>query len=217
MAEMRSQADSLSSPPKAPTGRRAPSPPVSEAMSHDSRGGPSPPRPSSSPPRSPRSAGGSATAPAWPARAASTPPTTDQQVAGLADAAQKIGDVVRLINDIAEQDQPAGAERTTIEAARAGEAGKGFAGVAQEGQEPGDPDRQGDRGHRPTGRGMQTATGSTVEAIRTIADVIRRLDETPAYSPRPVEEQDATTRSISESVQKGGRRDPTGGRRDRAA
>src|SRR3546814_17900519 len=56
---------------------------------------------------------------------------TNVQVQGLADAAQKIGEVVSLITDIASQTNLL-ALNATIEAARAGEAGTGFAVVAAE-------------------------------------------------------------------------------------
>jgi methyl-accepting chemotaxis protein len=56
---------------------------------------------------------------------------TNATVQGLSAAAQKIGDVVKLISDIASQTNLL-ALNATIEAARAGDAGKGFAVVASE-------------------------------------------------------------------------------------
>ena len=52
-------------------------------------------------------------------------------IQGLANAAQKIGDVVELINTIAGQTNLL-ALNATIEAARAGKSGRGFAVVASE-------------------------------------------------------------------------------------
>ena len=56
---------------------------------------------------------------------------TNQDIDALAQAAQKIGDVVKLIRGIAEQTNLL-ALNATIEAARAGEAGRGFSVVASE-------------------------------------------------------------------------------------
>src|SRR4029077_5865192 len=63
--------------------------------------------------------------------AAADATATNEDIAGLAHVAQKIGDVVKLIQDIAGQTNLL-ALNATIEAARAGEAGRGFAVVASE-------------------------------------------------------------------------------------
>ena len=61
--------------------------------------------------------------------AAANATATNEDIAALAHVAQKIGDVVKLIQDIAGQTNLL-ALNATIEAARAGEAGRGFAVVA---------------------------------------------------------------------------------------
>ena len=57
--------------------------------------------------------------------------TTNEQIQGLAGTADKIGEVVGIITEIAEKTNLL-ALNATIEAARAGDAGKGFAVVAEE-------------------------------------------------------------------------------------
>ena len=76
---------------------------------------------------------------------------TNAKVKALAEAAQKIGDVVTLINEIAEPDQPAGAQRHHRSGARR-RSRQGLRGRRLRGEEPGRPDRQGDRGDRRPGR-----------------------------------------------------------------
>ena len=77
---------------------------------------------------------------------------TDRQIAALAQAAQKIGDVIKLIHAIAGQTNLL-ALNATIEAARAGEAGKGFAVVASEVKSLAVQTAQGDRGYFETHHG----------------------------------------------------------------
>ncbi len=78
-------------------------------------------------------------------RAADEARSTSGTIEGLSAAAQKIGDVVRLINDIASQTNLL-ALNATIEAAPRRRGGPGFRRRGQRGQDAGDPDCQGDRG-----------------------------------------------------------------------
>jgi len=124
---------------------------------------------------------------------------TDEQIAGLATGAQKIGDVIKMIRDIAEQTNLL-ALNATIEAARAGEAGKGFAVVASEVKSLAVQTAKATEDIASHIQGVQKSTTSAVDAIRQIAS---RMDEINHYTTAvaaAVEEQNAATGEISHNV-----------------
>src|SRR5262249_16939582 len=125
---------------------------------------------------------------------------TDARITELSQAANRIGDVVKLITAIAEQTNLL-ALNATIEAARAGEAGKGFAVVAQEvkalaAQTAKATDEIGNK----IG-GRQAATQESVAAIKEIGTTIARISEIASTIAAAVEEQGAATQEISRNVQ----------------
>jgi methyl-accepting chemotaxis protein len=132
-------------------------------------------------------------------RAVSETERTDGTVRSLSEGAQRIGDVVRLISDIAGQTNLL-ALNATIEAARAGDAGKGFAVVASEVKTLAAQTAKAtdDIGQQITA--IQTATQEAVEAIRAIAEVVGDIDQAAAAIAAAVEEQGAATQEIARSV-----------------
>jgi methyl-accepting chemotaxis protein len=125
---------------------------------------------------------------------------TDTNVAALAAAAQKIGEVVQLIQDIASQTNLL-ALNATIEAARAGEAGKGFAVVASEVKSLATQTAKATEEIAAQIHAIQDATGSVVIAIRGIATTITEMSEIATAIASAIEEQGAATREIAGNVQ----------------
>jgi methyl-accepting chemotaxis protein len=125
---------------------------------------------------------------------------TDARINALAEAAGRIGDVVKLITAIAEQTNLL-ALNATIEAARAGAAGKGFAVVAQEVKALATQTAKATDEIGAHIRGMQTATQESVAAIKEIGGTIGRISEIAATIAAAVEEQGAATQEISRNVQ----------------
>ncbi len=125
---------------------------------------------------------------------------TGTTVEALAQAAQKIGDVVKLISDIASQTNLL-ALNATIEAARAGDAGKGFAVVASEVKNLASQTARATEDIGSQIAAIQTATGQSVEAMRKIGATISRMNEVASSIASAVEEQGAATAEIARNVQ----------------
>lgn len=125
---------------------------------------------------------------------------TNRTVQGLAEAAQKIGDIVNLINDIAGQTNLL-ALNATIEAARAGEAGKGFAVVASEVKSLANQTGKATEEIAAQISAMQSATTASVEAIKGIGTTINRVSEIATSIASAVEEQGTATQEIARNVQ----------------
>ncbi len=125
---------------------------------------------------------------------------TNGTVEGLATAAQKIGDVVQLIQDIASQTNLL-ALNATIEAARAGEAGKGFAVVASEVKNLANQTAKATEEIAQQIAEMQAVSGNAVFAIKAIGEIMVGINETVTGIAAAAEEQGAATQEISRNVQ----------------
>jgi methyl-accepting chemotaxis protein len=125
--------------------------------------------------------------------------STDGEIGGLADGAQKIGDVVKLIRSIAGQTNLL-ALNATIEAARAGEAGKGFAVVASEVKSLAVQTAKATEDIANHILAVQDSTAGAVEAIRQIAARMREINENTSAVAASVEQQNAATSEISRNV-----------------
>ncbi|MCF8478427.1 MAG: PAS-domain containing protein [Pseudolabrys sp.] len=124
---------------------------------------------------------------------------TDGEIAGLASGAQKIGDVVKLIRDIAGQTNLL-ALNATIEAARAGEAGRGFAVVASEVKSLAVQTAKATEDIASHILAVQNSTGGAVEAIRKIADRMQEINQYTSAVAAAVEQQSSATGEISHNV-----------------
>jgi len=121
------------------------------------------------------------------------------KVNGLVESADRIGNVVRLINDIASQTNLL-ALNATIEAARAGEAGKGFAVVASEVKVLANQTAKATEEIAAQVAAIQSSTGVAAADINRIAEVVRELQTISSAVAAAVEQQNAATGEISRAV-----------------
>ncbi|GGB61582.1 chemotaxis protein [Roseibium aquae] len=117
----------------------------------------------------------------------------------LSAAADRIGEVMGLIRDIANQTNLL-ALNATIEAARAGEAGKGFAVVAAEVKQLAEQTSKATEEIASQVESIQGSTSDAVVAIEQVSEIISEMEGLASSVASAVENQENAVRVIAENV-----------------
>ncbi len=125
---------------------------------------------------------------------------TGTEMKALAATADKIGEVVAMISDIADQTNLL-ALNATIESARAGEAGKGFAVVASEVKGLAGQTAKATEEITQHIEAVQNATKQAVVSMGSIGKVIAEVDEISTSIAGAMSEQGSATQEIARNVQ----------------
>jgi methyl-accepting chemotaxis protein len=125
---------------------------------------------------------------------------TSTVVAGLAAAAQRIGEVVDMINTIAGQTNLL-ALNATIEAARAGEAGKGFAVVAAEVKSLAAQTAKATESIARQIAETQSAATQAATAIAGIGETVGQVNDISSAISTAVEQQASVAQEMSSNMQ----------------
>jgi methyl-accepting chemotaxis protein len=132
-------------------------------------------------------------------RATETVQSADQMIGQLSANADRIGNVVKLIRDVADQTNLL-ALNATIEAARAGEAGRGFSVVASEIKVLAGQSANATKDITAQVEAIQSTTKAAVNAIRSISEVTDDIARFTAVIAGSVEQQNSATQTIAHTV-----------------
>ncbi len=124
---------------------------------------------------------------------------TNSKISALGESSTDIGQVVKVITEIAGQTNLL-ALNATIEAARAGEAGKGFAVVANEVKELANQTAKATEEISQKIQVIQDDAQNAVAAMDEITNVINEVNDISGTIASAVEEQSATTNEMSRNV-----------------
>ncbi|MEP3029714.1 MAG: methyl-accepting chemotaxis protein [Erythrobacter sp.] len=123
----------------------------------------------------------------------------DSTISALADSADQVGQIVELIQTIAQRTNLL-ALNASIEAARGGEAGRGFAVVASEVKELAMQTSRATEQVAEQIRAMQDTTGASVSALRSIAGQVQELETTAVSIASAVDQQSVAGQDLARSI-----------------